>query len=127
MRFRDTSPQRQQVLAARRAGKSRNRAAQCPKRKTAFGDRHMSTNSGNLENFQSQRMDILEKTLADKERTVERLQQDCAYYQRVILALSRSRITADELIAWLAEEPTDGMTFEEVMGELASQKGIKVC
>src|SRR6516165_3214507 len=91
MRFRDTSPQRQQVLAARRAGKSRNRAAQCPKRKTAFGDRHMSTNSGNLENFQSQRMDILEKTLADKERTVERLQQDCAYYQRVILALSRSR------------------------------------
>jgi hypothetical protein len=35
--------------------------------------------------------------------------------EKAILALSRSKITADRLAKWLADEPEEGLTFEEVM------------
>jgi hypothetical protein len=94
----------------------------------------MSAKSAKVENGQShaevlrdnellkKQIGQLQKEKAEHEQTIARLRHDRAYYEKAILALSRSRITADQLAQWLSEEPEEGLTFDEVMAELLDPK-----
>jgi hypothetical protein len=63
-------------------------------------------------------LDQLREIIAERDQTIAQLRNDCTYYEKVILALSRSKITAEQLAQWLREEPKEGMTFAEVVAEL---------
>ena len=90
----------------------------------------MSMKTIEIENGQSQselvkemqllkiQVEQLKKEKAENEQTIAQLRKDCVYFEKAILALSRSRITADQLVQWLNEEPEEGFTFEEIMAEL---------
>src|SRR5437016_6159334 len=93
----------------------------------------MSAHPGEADNSQSktelvqenERLKVLvneiNKERVENERIIAELRQNCVYYEKAILAWSRSRITADELTQWINEKPEEGFNFEELMTKLCGR------
>lgn len=60
-----------------------------------------------------------EAELAQAKRQIAELEEDREYLRRVVLAMSKKSLTADQLVEWFSEKPNEEyFTFEEMMAQL---------